>query len=136
MTGWMSSKHFKVIMIHSRPSLNESMPTVYWMTKTLPSSGPSGCTVGMPVFILVEIYLEHRYLFSQLEDLLADLMVENGITSASVPSNYQNVKFYLRSYGTTAVEANRINPYSERLDNAIQEFKVCPPWSFLLFPDA
>ncbi|KIM26699.1 hypothetical protein M408DRAFT_25176 [Serendipita vermifera MAFF 305830] len=60
----------------------------------------------------------------QLGQLLADLMIENGITSSTTPNNYQNMKSYLQNYGTTTIEASRIKEYSERLDTAIQEFKV------------
>lgn len=56
-------------------------------------------------------------------------MSENGITSSTVPSNYQNTKNYMKDYGTTAIERDRIKMYSERLNNAIQEFKVRSPYS-------
>ena len=60
----------------------------------------------------------------ELEDLLSALLQENGIFTDDVPSNYQNLRNLVSKFGTTSLEQDRIQGYSNRLKSAMEKFNV------------
>ncbi|KIM26723.1 hypothetical protein M408DRAFT_25193 [Serendipita vermifera MAFF 305830] len=60
----------------------------------------------------------------ELEELLAAVLQEGGVAVDDVPSNFQNLRSILMRAGTTNLEKERIQKYSERLRTAMEKFNV------------
>jgi len=71
---------------------------------------------------LTSIYPTH----SNLNDILAAVMLEHGISRQTLAkeTRFRRLATFMKDYGTTKMDGDRITSYLKKLDEAMKHFNV------------